>query len=74
MYVSNMADLISQVPTAVAVWKSGLVAGGKKKLASTIADPLENAELFDEGWDDALARERVESVEKQPIVNGISSE
>ena len=64
----------SHVPNAVAVWKGGLVTGGKKKLAAAIADPSENAELFDEGWDNALAREQMGSIEKHPGVNGISRE
>jgi coatomer subunit beta' len=62
----------SQVPQAVAAWKGGIIAGGKKKLAGTIADPSENAELFEEGWVDALAREQGERV--GPTVNGISRE
>lgn len=59
---------------AVTQWRSSLAAGGKKKLATAIADPSENAELFEEGWEAALARERGETVEKHPIVNGISSQ
>ncbi|KAF8583901.1 coatomer beta [Ramaria rubella] len=47
----------SQIPKVVGAWKNGLVADGKKKLASTIANPLENAEVFEEGWEESIARE-----------------
>jgi coatomer subunit beta' len=45
------------VPKAVAAWKASLVASNKKKSAEAIADPTDNADLFEEGWTDALARE-----------------
>ncbi|KIJ57284.1 hypothetical protein M422DRAFT_57615 [Sphaerobolus stellatus SS14] len=58
----------SEVPKATEAWKSSLVTGGKKKLAAIIADPTENPELFEEGWADALAREKELG---QPAVNGV---
>jgi len=48
----------SEVPNVLGVWKGELVANGKEKLAALVADPLKNAELFEEGWEDALAREQ----------------
>jgi len=60
--------LSSQVPKAVAAWKTDLVTRGKKKIAEAVADPSGNPELFEEGWEDALAREK--GVE-QPAVNGV---
>ena len=44
----------SQAPKAVEAWKSGLTL---KKIAATIADPSLNPELFEEGWEEVLARE-----------------
>lgn len=51
----------SSASSAVKSWKSQLETGGKKKLAEALADPEENEDLFDEGWAEALARERGES-------------
>lgn len=51
------ASPFSQAPTAVKAWKEELEAKKRVRLASTIADPEESPEAFDEGWDDALAKE-----------------
>ncbi len=48
----------SQAPKAVAGWKSDLVAKGRSKIANTIADPSSESEMFEEGWEAALAREQ----------------
>jgi coatomer subunit beta' len=47
----------SQAPKAVQAWKSDLVAKKRSKVAATIADPATNPEMFEEGWEDVLARE-----------------
>ncbi|EPQ58853.1 coatomer protein [Gloeophyllum trabeum ATCC 11539] len=47
----------SQVPRTVDAWRDDLVAKNRKKIAASIANPKENPELFEEGWEDALARE-----------------
>jgi coatomer subunit beta' len=48
----------SQVPRAIAAWKSDLVDKGRSKIANMIADPSTNPELFEEGWEAALAKEQ----------------
>ena len=48
----------SQASKAVAAWKSDLVAKGRSKIANTIADPSTKSEMFEEGWEAALAREQ----------------
>ncbi|TFK33271.1 coatomer protein [Crucibulum laeve] len=58
--------LPSEAPKAVKAWKDDLVAKGRPKIASAIADPSENSELFEEGWEDALARESAESYSDVP--------
>jgi len=63
----------SEAPKAVGAWKSGLVTSGKQKLAAGIADPSQNAELFEEGWEDALTREQTVG-QPEPVTNGISGE
>lgn len=47
------------MPGAVTAWKSSLTAykAGSTKLADTIADPASSPEVFEEGWDAALAKE-----------------
>ncbi|KIM41967.1 hypothetical protein M413DRAFT_27504 [Hebeloma cylindrosporum] len=47
----------SQASRAVEAWKSDLVAKKRSKVAATIADPATNSEMFEEGWEDVLARE-----------------
>ncbi|KAF9034097.1 coatomer protein [Panaeolus papilionaceus] len=47
----------SHAPKALAAWKAELTSKGRSKLAATIADPAVNADLFEEGWEDALAKE-----------------
>jgi len=58
----------SQVPQAVAAWKQGLTSGGKKKLTASIANPVENSDLFEEDWNKAVATEN----NSQPTTNGIN--
>ncbi|KDR84450.1 hypothetical protein GALMADRAFT_237319 [Galerina marginata CBS 339.88] len=47
----------SNAPKAVEAWKSELTAKGRSKISATIADPSANPELFEEGWEAALAKE-----------------
>ena len=47
----------SHASAAVASWTADLTTKGRSKIAATIADPATHAELFEEGWADALARE-----------------
>ena len=47
----------SQAPKAVQAWKSELISKKRTKVAATIADPSSNPELFEEGWEEVLARE-----------------
>jgi len=60
----------SKVPEAVQAWRTELKA--KPKLASSIAHPADNPELFEEGWEDAVAREQGRQSQPQPLVNGHS--
>jgi coatomer subunit beta' len=49
----------SAVPATVKTWKHALEASGKQKIAQTLADPEDgDEELFEEGWVDAINRER----------------
>ena len=47
----------SQAPKAVQAWKSELTSKKRTKIAAIIADPSSNPELFEEGWEEVLARE-----------------
>ena len=38
-------------------WKSELTSKKRTKIAANIADPSSNPELFEEGWEEVLARE-----------------
>lgn len=63
----------TRVPDAVQAWKSELTSKNRSKIAAKIADPTEQPDLFEEGWEDAVAREI--GAEKQPSplpVNGTS--
>ncbi|KAG9050527.1 hypothetical protein FS837_004711 [Tulasnella sp. UAMH 9824] len=58
----------SEASKAVKAWKADLEARKRVRLASTIADPEESPEVFDEGWEDSLAKEA--DVHK---VNGVAA-
>ena len=63
----------TKVPEAVQAWKSELTTKNRSKIAAKIADPTEQPELFEEGWEDAVAREK--GAENQHLlvsVNGAS--
>ncbi|KIY50151.1 coatomer protein [Fistulina hepatica ATCC 64428] len=45
----------SQVPRAVEAWRTSLQAQSRSKLADSIANPETSADLFIEGWQEALA-------------------
>ncbi|KII94541.1 hypothetical protein PLICRDRAFT_169285 [Plicaturopsis crispa FD-325 SS-3] len=58
----------SQTPKAVDAWRADLTAKGRPKIAAGIANPTDNADLFEEGWSDALARDQVAGL--APPING----
>ncbi|KAL5529865.1 SEC27 [Sanghuangporus sanghuang] len=61
----------SLVPKAVSSWRNELESKGRKKLAATIASPAENPELFSEGWEETLEREKVIEAQAPGVsVNG----
>ncbi|POV98116.1 hypothetical protein PSTT_14629 [Puccinia striiformis] len=62
----------SQVPKAVERWKSSLDEAGKAKISMKIANPDEHSDLFDEGWSQALAREK--EVAKGLDINSVVSD
>ncbi|KAL0950314.1 hypothetical protein HGRIS_010289 [Hohenbuehelia grisea] len=47
----------SQATKAVDAWHADLKAKGRPKIASSVAHPSKQPELFEEGWEQALARE-----------------
>ncbi|KAG7447824.1 coatomer protein [Guyanagaster necrorhizus] len=47
----------SQVPKAVNAWQADLKTKNRPKIAASVAHPEENADLFEEGWEDALTKE-----------------
>ncbi|EJU06310.1 coatomer beta' subunit [Dacryopinax primogenitus] len=63
----------SEVPKVVAAWKADLNAQHKPKIAAMIADPEEHPDLFEEGWQNAVAKERGEEVEEPvaSLTNGV---
>lgn len=58
----------SSVPAAVKSWKKSLEADGKSKLAESLADPETDGDRFEEGWAQALEKEKNGGV----LVNGHS--
>ncbi|KAK0499429.1 coatomer WD associated region-domain-containing protein [Armillaria luteobubalina] len=47
----------SQVPKAVDAWQADLKTKNRPKIAASVAHPSTNADLFEEGWKDAVAKE-----------------
>ncbi|SJL02680.1 probable SEC27-coatomer complex beta subunit [Armillaria ostoyae] len=47
----------SQVPKAVDAWQADLKTKNRPKIAVSVAHPSANADLFEEGWKDALGKE-----------------
>ncbi|GAB1519563.1 Coatomer subunit beta' [Rhizoctonia solani] len=47
----------SYAPTAARAWRDDLDSHGKPKIADMIVNPSDNPELFEEGWEAALAKE-----------------
>jgi coatomer subunit beta' len=45
----------SQASRAVDAWKGDLISKKRPKIAASIAHPDVNPELFEEGWEQALA-------------------
>jgi coatomer subunit beta' len=48
----------SRAAKAVDVWHAELEAKKRPKIAAAVAHPNKNADLFEEGWEDALALEQ----------------
>jgi len=48
----------SKAPEAVDAWKAELQGKNRPKIASSITHPGANPELFEEGWESALAHEK----------------
>ena len=62
----------SKAPEAVKAWRGDLQAKNRPKLATAVADPSENPELFEEGWEEALQREAGGPASESPLANGDS--
>lgn len=60
----------SYATTAARAWRADLESKNKSKLADTIADPADNPELFEEGWDAALEKEQARG---EHTANGVVS-
>ncbi|KAF7432578.1 hypothetical protein PC9H_004520 [Pleurotus ostreatus] len=50
--------LPSYAPVAVDAWHADLKAKGRPKIAASVAHPSKHADLFEEGWEDALGKEK----------------
>lgn len=59
----------SLAPQAVEVWRAELRSKNKSKLAAAVAHPIENTDLFEEGWEEALSRE-----EELRAVHGVNED
>ena len=46
---------VSHASRAVEAWKADLSNKKRPKIAAAVADPATNPELFEEGWEEALA-------------------
>lgn len=69
--ILTICSWTSQAPKAAEAWRGALTSKGRPKIAAAIATPADNAELFEEGWEEALAREAAAAVPGQPkSVNG----
>lgn len=51
--------LNSRIPKALRAWRTDLESKSKSKTANLLADPTrgQDAELFEEGWEEALSKE-----------------
>lgn len=56
---TNALWYCSRVPKAMQAWRTDLETKNKSKIANLLADPSrgQDAELFEEGWNDSLGRE-----------------
>ncbi|CAE6422374.1 unnamed protein product [Rhizoctonia solani] len=55
----------SYAPTAARAWRDDLDSKNKPKIADMIVNPAENPELFEEGWEAALAREEGRDISEE---------
>ncbi|KAG1901734.1 coatomer WD associated region-domain-containing protein [Suillus fuscotomentosus] len=58
----------SEVPKVVDVWRDELRTKNQGKIAGSVVHPSEHAELFEEGWEEALAREAGNQVTYLPLL------
>ena len=61
----------SQVPRAVEAWRNEFTSKNRKRIAEGIASPSKQAKLFSEGWEEALEREKGQSLDTSDKINGI---
>ena len=55
-------------------WKSDLETKGRKKLAEAVASPDTYSELFTEGWEEALGKEKAARAQHGTVsINGANS-
>ena len=57
IYTNLIAISSSQASKAVDAWKADLIGKKRPKIAASVAHPDLNPELFEEGWEQALAGE-----------------
>lgn len=57
----------SKTSDAVDAWLGELNSKGRTKIAGSIADPRVDPELFEEGWEESLGREK--SVPTLPLID-----
>jgi hypothetical protein len=57
----------SQVPAAVENWRSDLRSKNRPKLAERITSPVDQPELFEEGWMKALESEREDAADEMLV-------
>lgn len=58
MAVCILTRTSSQVPTVVEDWRAELKSKNRPKLAARIVSPSDESALFEEGWEEALEKER----------------
>lgn len=73
-FLTHAYVIYSLVPELVQSWQKSLEDENRSKLAAAIASPTENPELFSEGWEEALEREKDQEQQKTVHVNGFNGE
>ncbi|KAI0065970.1 coatomer protein [Artomyces pyxidatus] len=62
----------SKTSEVVSAWRDDLKSKGRPKIAASISSPAENKELFEEGWDEALEREK--TIDHQPATAAVNGD